>query len=159
MGTIGEWVIEEACRALASWPEPITLAINISPKQLLMPSLPNVVSRALSRYRVPGNRLELEVTEGGVIHQQLAKLLQLAPDRLIRIIRLQAGQAAKGHQHLLAFSQEIPDHLPGACTALFALPFFSLQIPPPALSIYILVISYKPQHRVRATSGAPTGLY
>ncbi len=64
MPVIGEWVIEEACRALASWPEPITLAINISPKQIVMPSLPNVVSQALARYRVPANRLELEVTEG-----------------------------------------------------------------------------------------------
>ena len=64
MPVIGDWVIEEACRALASWPEPITLAINISPKQIVMPSLPNVVSQALARYRVPANRLELEVTEG-----------------------------------------------------------------------------------------------
>ncbi|HJS40441.1 MAG TPA: EAL domain-containing protein [Sphingomicrobium sp.] len=64
MGPIGEWVIEEACRAVATWPEPITVAINISPKQLVMPNLPNVVSQALSRNRLPGNRLELEVTEG-----------------------------------------------------------------------------------------------
>jgi diguanylate cyclase (GGDEF)-like protein len=64
MGPIGEWVIEEACRAIASWPEPITVAINISPKQMILPSLPNFVSQALSRYKVAGNRLELEVTEG-----------------------------------------------------------------------------------------------
>jgi diguanylate cyclase (GGDEF)-like protein/PAS domain S-box-containing protein len=64
MGPIGEWVIEEACRAVATWPEPITVAINISPKQITMPNLPNVVSQALSRNRLPGNRLELEVTEG-----------------------------------------------------------------------------------------------
>jgi diguanylate cyclase (GGDEF)-like protein/PAS domain S-box-containing protein len=64
MGAIGEWVIEEACRAVATWPEPITVAINISPKQITLPNLPNVVSQALSRNRLPGNRLELEVTEG-----------------------------------------------------------------------------------------------
>ena len=64
MGVIGEWVIEEACRAVATWPEPITVAINISPKQIVLPNLPNVVSQALSRYKLPGNRLELEVTEG-----------------------------------------------------------------------------------------------
>ena len=29
-----------------------------------MPSLPNVVSQALGRYKLPANRLELEVTEG-----------------------------------------------------------------------------------------------
>jgi diguanylate cyclase (GGDEF)-like protein/PAS domain S-box-containing protein len=64
MPAIGEWVIEEACRALASWPEPITVAINISPKQIILPALPNIVSEALARHKVPGNRIELEVTEG-----------------------------------------------------------------------------------------------
>jgi diguanylate cyclase (GGDEF)-like protein/PAS domain S-box-containing protein len=64
MAQIGEWVIEEACRAAATWPEPITVALNISPKQILQPALPNIVSEALARFKIPGNRLELEVTEG-----------------------------------------------------------------------------------------------
>jgi len=64
MTAIGEWVIDEACRAVATWPEPITVAVNISPKQIIQPSLPNVVSEALARYRITGNRVELEVTEG-----------------------------------------------------------------------------------------------
>jgi diguanylate cyclase (GGDEF)-like protein/PAS domain S-box-containing protein len=61
---LGEWVIEEAVRAAATWPEPITVAINISPKQIVAPSLPNIVSMALARNKLPGNRIELEVTEG-----------------------------------------------------------------------------------------------
>jgi diguanylate cyclase (GGDEF)-like protein/PAS domain S-box-containing protein len=64
MGPIGEWVIDEACKAAASWPEPITVALNISPKQIILPALPNTVSEALARYKLPGNRIELEVTEG-----------------------------------------------------------------------------------------------
>jgi diguanylate cyclase (GGDEF)-like protein/PAS domain S-box-containing protein len=64
MPVIGEWVINEACRAAASWPEPITVALNISPKQIIQPALPNIVSEALARYKLPGNRIELEVTEG-----------------------------------------------------------------------------------------------
>jgi diguanylate cyclase (GGDEF)-like protein len=64
MPVIGEWVIEEACRAAATWPEPITVALNISPKQIILPALPNVVSQALGRHKVPANRIELEVTEG-----------------------------------------------------------------------------------------------
>jgi diguanylate cyclase (GGDEF)-like protein/PAS domain S-box-containing protein len=63
MPVIGEWVIDEACRAAASWPEPITVALNISPKQIL-PALPNIVSQAIGRHKVPANRIELEVTEG-----------------------------------------------------------------------------------------------
>jgi diguanylate cyclase (GGDEF)-like protein/PAS domain S-box-containing protein len=64
MPAIGEWVIDEACRAATSWPEPITVALNISPKQIVQPNLPNIVSEALARHRLPGNRIELEVTEG-----------------------------------------------------------------------------------------------
>ena len=64
MPALGAWVIDEACRAAASWPEPITVALNISPKQIILPALPNIVSEALARYKIPGNRIELEVTEG-----------------------------------------------------------------------------------------------
>jgi diguanylate cyclase (GGDEF)-like protein/PAS domain S-box-containing protein len=64
MPAIGEWVIDEACKAAASWPDPITVALNISPKQIIQPSLPNLVSEAIARHKIAGNRIELEVTEG-----------------------------------------------------------------------------------------------
>src|SRR5438874_5384613 len=64
MVAIGDWVIDEACRAAASWPDPITVALNISSKQIVTAALPNTVSEALARYKLPGNRIELEVTEG-----------------------------------------------------------------------------------------------
>ncbi len=60
---IGEWVINEACRAAATWPEHITVAMNLSPRQLVIHALPNVVGEALARHKLPGNRIELEVTE------------------------------------------------------------------------------------------------
>ena len=60
---LGDWVIEEACRAAATWPENITVAINISARQLVLPALPATVNASLSKHRVQANRLELEVTE------------------------------------------------------------------------------------------------
>ena len=87
MGAIGEWVIDEACRAIASWPEPIT-GQHISLKQIVA-SLPNMVSQALSRYRVPGNRLELEVTEGVFLGAENATL-----DTLKRLRALGVGIAS-----------------------------------------------------------------
>ncbi|GAA4821268.1 EAL domain-containing protein [Sphingosinicella ginsenosidimutans] len=60
---LGEWVIEEACRAAACWPDTITVAVNISAKQLTSAALPNMIADALGRHRMPPNRLELEVTE------------------------------------------------------------------------------------------------
>jgi diguanylate cyclase (GGDEF)-like protein/PAS domain S-box-containing protein len=64
MPVIGAWVIEEACRAAASWPDHISVSLNVSPKQIILPALPNVVSEAIARHRVQCNRIELEVTEG-----------------------------------------------------------------------------------------------
>ena len=60
---LGDWVIEEACRAAASWPDYISVALNLSARQLILPALPNTVAEALSRYKLKANRLELEVTE------------------------------------------------------------------------------------------------
>ena len=64
MTAIGDWVIDEACRAAATWPQHISVALNVSPKQIVMPALPNTVSECLARHKVQGNRIELEVTEG-----------------------------------------------------------------------------------------------
>src|SRR5436190_20324334 len=60
---LGEWVIDEACRAVACWPENISVAVNVSAKQLIFPALPNTINDAIRRYRLQPNRLELEVTE------------------------------------------------------------------------------------------------
>ncbi len=64
MMAVGEFVLDEACKAIASWPEPITVAVNISPRQIAIPALPNMVAQTLAKYKLPPNRLELEVTEG-----------------------------------------------------------------------------------------------
>jgi diguanylate cyclase (GGDEF)-like protein len=60
---IGEWVARTAIKDCARWPAPISVAVNISPIQLLSPALPAMISDALSSAKLPANRLELEVTE------------------------------------------------------------------------------------------------
>ena len=60
---IGEWVIRTACREAAQWPEPIRIAVNLSPLQFANPSLPAVVMSALAAAGLAPDRLELEITE------------------------------------------------------------------------------------------------
>ena len=60
---LGNWVLNQACQDAATWPEDITVAVNVSPIQLVGPSLPATVSEALRKTRMQPNRLELEVTE------------------------------------------------------------------------------------------------
>jgi diguanylate cyclase (GGDEF)-like protein/PAS domain S-box-containing protein len=61
---IGEWVLRTACAEAAKWPEHITVAVNLSPVQFKLRSLPATVSAALGETALPAKRLELEITEG-----------------------------------------------------------------------------------------------
>ena len=61
---IGAWVLATACRDAASWPDPIGVAINISPVQFRDPRLVRQVAGALAASGLAPQRLELEITEG-----------------------------------------------------------------------------------------------
>ncbi|MBI3704781.1 MAG: EAL domain-containing protein [Rhizobiales bacterium] len=64
---IGEWVLREACREAASWPHPLTVAVNISPIQFHQGDLPSLVHSILLETGLAATRLELEVTENVLI--------------------------------------------------------------------------------------------
>jgi diguanylate cyclase (GGDEF)-like protein/PAS domain S-box-containing protein len=64
---IGEWVLREACREAASWPRPLTIAVNISPIQFRNDDLPKSVHSILLETGLLPGRLELEITEGVLI--------------------------------------------------------------------------------------------
>jgi diguanylate cyclase (GGDEF)-like protein len=65
---IGEWVLREACREAASWPESKTIAVNISPIQFGQGDLPGLVHSILLETGLPPARLELEITESVMIN-------------------------------------------------------------------------------------------
>jgi diguanylate cyclase (GGDEF)-like protein len=60
---IGEWVIRTALAEAATWPEDLTVAVNMSPAQMKDGNLLSVVVNALANCGVPAGRLELEITE------------------------------------------------------------------------------------------------
>ncbi len=61
---IGEWVLRAACREATKWPADITVAVNASPLQFDTGNYANTVYKALKAAGLPGERLEIEVTEG-----------------------------------------------------------------------------------------------
>ena len=65
---IDEWVMREACREAASWPQPLTIAVNISPIQFHHDDLPRLVLSILLETGLAPGRLELEITEGVFIN-------------------------------------------------------------------------------------------
>jgi len=60
---IGEWALRTACRDLASWPDSVRVAVNVSPLQFTNPALPTIITQALASAQVDPGRLELEITE------------------------------------------------------------------------------------------------
>jgi predicted signal transduction protein with EAL and GGDEF domain len=61
---IGEWVLRTACAEAAKWPQHISVAVNLSPIQFKLHSLPATIRSVLSDSGVAAKRLELEITEG-----------------------------------------------------------------------------------------------
>lgn len=60
---IGEWVIAQACRQAAAWPEHVRIAINLSPAQFRAANLVPAIEEALATTGLRADRLELEITE------------------------------------------------------------------------------------------------
>jgi diguanylate cyclase (GGDEF)-like protein len=60
---IGAWVLREACRTAATWPEHLTVAVNLSPAQFLSGRICEIVAAALKGSGLAAHRLDLEITE------------------------------------------------------------------------------------------------
>jgi EAL domain-containing protein (putative c-di-GMP-specific phosphodiesterase class I) len=64
---LGEWVLREGCREAGSWPQPLKIAINVSPVQFRHGDLLRLVPSILLETGLAPARLELEITEGVLI--------------------------------------------------------------------------------------------
>ncbi|MCC6948732.1 MAG: EAL domain-containing protein [Bradyrhizobiaceae bacterium] len=65
--SIGEWVLREACRQAASWPNPLEISVNLSPVQFRHGDLPGLVHAVLLETGLAPKRLTFEITEGVLI--------------------------------------------------------------------------------------------
>ncbi|MFC7532966.1 putative bifunctional diguanylate cyclase/phosphodiesterase [Actinoplanes sp. GCM10030250] len=79
--SIGTWALHEACRRLVAWSvrrdpalPPLTMAVNVSTRQLCAPDFAGVVKDVLDRHRIAPAQLCLELTE-------TAQLLDMAEAR------------------------------------------------------------------------------
>ena len=74
---IGAWVLREACRTAATWPENLTVAVNLSPAQFLVGSVSDIVAAALKETGLAAHRLELEITETLLLGNSKAIMTEL----------------------------------------------------------------------------------
>jgi diguanylate cyclase (GGDEF)-like protein len=82
---IGDWVLMQACAEAQSWRSAgwtnAAVAVNVSPRQLGGTHLIESVRKALEASGLPGEGLEIEVTEGSLMlngSEALASLLEIA---------------------------------------------------------------------------------
>ena len=61
---IGTFVLRTAIGDAATWPDPIRVAVNLSPIQFNNPAIVETVAAALNEHKFRAQRLELEITEG-----------------------------------------------------------------------------------------------
>lgn len=71
---IGAWVLETACAQTARWQaarpddRPVSISVNVSPRQLAEPSFPDQIARVLRQSGIRPGTLWLEITETTLMH-------------------------------------------------------------------------------------------
>jgi diguanylate cyclase (GGDEF)-like protein/PAS domain S-box-containing protein len=101
---IGQFVLDEALRRLADWNArhagpPLTMAVNLSARQLSDPRIADDVAEALVRHDVRPDLLTLEVTETALLEEGMSSVE--AFDRLSRLgVRLALDDFGTGYSSL-----------------------------------------------------------
>jgi diguanylate cyclase (GGDEF)-like protein len=102
---LGEWTLREACRAAASWPAGLKLAVNLSAVQFRNPGLPLVVVGALGASGLSPDNLELEVPEAALLNggETTLPTLHRLRDLGVRVVMDDFGRAPSTVSYLRDF--------------------------------------------------------
>ncbi|MDM0086470.1 MULTISPECIES: bifunctional diguanylate cyclase/phosphodiesterase [unclassified Variovorax] len=73
--SIGRWVVEEAFRDAATWPDDVFISINLSARQFTDATFCVFVERALLRFAIRPERVIFEITESVLLHNNAAGII------------------------------------------------------------------------------------
>jgi len=89
---IGLWVINTACRQLATWSnndatQHLLLAINVSAHQFMMSNFVDTIQAAIKTYDIDPSRLKLELTESVILNdvEEIVQKMQVLKELGIRL--------------------------------------------------------------------------
>ncbi|MET0084196.1 MAG: EAL domain-containing protein [Sedimenticola sp.] len=112
IGSLGRWALDTACAQFREWQEAGValerVSVNVSPRQLLQPGLPEYISELLEKHGVQAECLELELTETAVMDysETAARFF----DHVERIgVRLSIDDFGTGYSSL-AYIKQLPIH-------------------------------------------------
>jgi diguanylate cyclase (GGDEF)-like protein/PAS domain S-box-containing protein len=105
IGSLGEWVLRQACRTAAKWPSEIKIAVNLSPSQFKQVGLLATVVSALDEAGLHPSRLELEITESVLLAHsgQNMQLLHALRNLGVRIAMDDFGTGYSSLSYLRSF--------------------------------------------------------
>jgi diguanylate cyclase (GGDEF)-like protein/PAS domain S-box-containing protein len=109
---LGAWALAEACRQLEQWHranprgERLTMSVNLSPRQLAEPSLPNDVARILHESGVPPECVWLEITESTLMRDAESAMSALGALRALGL-HLAVDDFGSGYSSL-AYLERLP---------------------------------------------------
>jgi diguanylate cyclase (GGDEF)-like protein len=101
---IGEWVLREACREAARWPNALKIAVNLSPVQFTAGNVVELVASALASTGLDPSRLDLEITEGVLVKDAEGALRVLNSLKLLGV-RISMDDFGTGYSSLSYFRQ------------------------------------------------------
>jgi EAL domain-containing protein (putative c-di-GMP-specific phosphodiesterase class I) len=110
--SIGRWVLQEACRQAKVWqerwpaPAPLTIAVNLSARQLQHPGIVDEVNAALAAADLDPQGLVLEITETAIMEQLDAATTILNELRRLGV-RLALDDFGTGYSSL-SYLQRLP---------------------------------------------------
>ena len=67
---LDRWVLDQACRLAATWPDHLRISSNLSAANFLADNLVDHVRNTLARHRLAPDRLKLEITETVLLQQR-----------------------------------------------------------------------------------------
>jgi diguanylate cyclase (GGDEF)-like protein len=109
---IGRWVLEESLRSLRHWRDAgysvPCVAVNVASSQLEAPEFCDEVVTLLKRYGLDPGSLELEITEGTLLHQDETSLRPLRTLRQMGV-RISLDDFGTGYSSLSYLHQLSPD--------------------------------------------------
>ncbi len=103
--SLGEFALRQACEDASSWPEPLRVAVNLSPVQFRRPGLSETVAGILEETGLSGSPLELEITESILIENrdQILETLRALKDLGVHISMDDFGTGYSSLSYLQSF--------------------------------------------------------
>jgi diguanylate cyclase (GGDEF)-like protein/PAS domain S-box-containing protein len=100
---LGLWALRAACAQTVAWIKqglpPLSMAVNLSPRQFLDPNLVDSIRQVLEETAMPANLLELEITESVMLHDVETAIRKLMAIRNLGV-RLAVDDFGTGYSSL-----------------------------------------------------------